>query len=105
MHGIRKYLGSGMIHGIGKSYAKKIVDHFGADTLEIISSDSGRLHEIPGIGKTRAKAIKAAWDQQVAVRDIIIFLQTYGVTPAQCVRLVKKYGTGAKRILQDAPTV
>ena len=103
VHGIRKYLGSGMIHGIGKSYAKKIVDHFGADTLEIISSDSGRLHEIPGIGKTRAKAIKAAWDQQVAVRDIIIFLQTYGVTPAQCVRLVKKYGTGAKRILQDAP--
>lgn len=103
VHGIRKYLGSGMVPGIGKSYAGKIVDHFGADTLDVISRDSGRLHEIPGIGKTRAKAIKSAWDQQVAVRDIIIFLQTYGVTPAQCVRLVKKYGNGAKRILQDAP--
>ncbi|MGC6455845.1 MAG: AAA family ATPase [Coraliomargaritaceae bacterium] len=103
VHGIRKYLGSGMVPGIGKSYASKIVDYFGADTLAIISSDSGRLHEIPGIGKTRAKAIKSAWDQQVAVRDIIIFLQTYGVTPAQCVRLVKKYGNGAKRVLQDAP--
>ena len=103
IHGIRKYLGSGMVHGIGKSYAKKIVDYFGADTLRIISEESGRLHEVPGIGKTRAKSIKAAWESQVAVRDVMVFLQTYGVTPAQCVRLVKKYGSGAKRILQDEP--
>ncbi|WPJ94300.1 AAA family ATPase [Coraliomargarita algicola] len=103
VHGIRKYLGSGLIHGIGKSYAKKIVDHFGADTLKIISEDSGRLHEIPGIGKQRAKSIKLAWDEQSAVRDVMMFLQTYGITPAQCVRLVKKYGSGAKRILQDEP--
>ena len=103
VHGIRKYLGSGLVHGIGKSYAKKIVDHFGADTLRIISEESGRLHEIPGIGKTRAKSIKAAWDEQSAVRDVMMFLQTYGVTPSQCVRLVKKYDSGAKRILQDEP--
>lgn len=103
VHGIRKYLGSGLVHGIGKSYAKKIVDHFGADTLRVISEDSGRLHEIPGIGKQRAKSIKAAWDEQKAVRDVMMFLQTYGVTPSQCVRLVKKYGSGAKRILQDEP--
>ena len=103
VHGIRKYLGSGLIHGIGKSYAKKIVDHFGADTLKIISDDSGRLHEIPGIGKQRAKSIKVAWDEQSAVRDVMMFLQTYGITPSQCVRLVKKYGSGAKRILQDEP--
>jgi exodeoxyribonuclease V alpha subunit len=103
VHGIRKYLGSGLIHGIGKSYAKKIVDHFGADTLRIISEESGRLHEIPGIGKQRAKSIKLAWDEQSAVRDVMMFLQTYGVTPSQCVRLVKKYGSGAKRILQDEP--
>ncbi|HKK17361.1 MAG TPA: helix-hairpin-helix domain-containing protein, partial [Opitutales bacterium] len=61
VHGIRKYLGSGLIHGIGKSYAKKIVDYFGADTLRVISEDSGRLHEVPGIGKQRAKSIKSAW--------------------------------------------
>jgi exodeoxyribonuclease V alpha subunit len=103
VHGIRKYLGSGLIHGIGKSYAKKIVDHFGADTLRIISEESGKLHEIPGIGKQRARSIKAAWDAQSAVRDVMMFLQTYGVTPSQCVRLVKKYGSGAKRILQDEP--
>ncbi|MGB0745244.1 MAG: helix-hairpin-helix domain-containing protein, partial [Opitutales bacterium] len=103
VHGIRKYLGSGLIHGIGKSYAKKIVEHFGAETLSVISDDSGRLHEVPGIGKQRAHSIKAAWDEQRAVRDVMMFLQTYGVTPAQCVRLVKKYGNGAKRILQDEP--
>ncbi|MFP4157053.1 MAG: AAA family ATPase [Opitutales bacterium] len=103
IHGIRKYLGSGLIHGIGKSYAKKIVDHFGAETLDVISEDSGRLHEVPGIGKQRAKSIKAAWDEQRAVRDVMMFLQTYGVTPSQCVRLVKKYGSGARRILQDEP--
>lgn len=103
IHGIRKYLGSGMVHGIGKSYAKKIVEHFGADTLKVISEDSGRLQEVPGIGKGRAKSIKAAWEEQAAVRDVMMFLQTYGVTPSQCVRLVKKYGSGAKRILQDEP--
>ncbi len=103
IHGIRKYLGSGMVHGIGKSYARKIVDHFGAETLRVISEDSGRLREVPGIGSQRAKSIKAAWEEQVAVRDLMIFLQTYGVTPSQCVRLVKKYGAGAKRLLQDQP--
>ncbi|WP_269525663.1 SF1B family DNA helicase RecD2 [Coraliomargarita parva] len=103
VHGIRKYLGSGLIHGIGKSYARKIVDHFGADTLRVISEESGRLHEVPGIGKQRAKSIKAAWDEQSAVRDVMMFLQTYGVTPSQCLRLVKKYGNGAKRIIQDQP--
>ena len=103
VHGIRKYLGSGLIEGIGKSYASKIVDYFGADTLKVISEDSGRLREIPGIGKMRARSIKAAWDEQSAIRDVMMFLQTYGVTPAQCVRLVKKYGSNAMRILQDQP--
>ena len=57
-YGIRKYLASGLIHGIGKTYANKIVDHFGADTLRVISEESGRLKEIEGIGKLRAKSIK-----------------------------------------------
>ena len=60
-YGIRKYLASGLIHGIGKTYAQKIVDHFGADTLRVISEESGRLREIEGIGKMRAKSIKQAW--------------------------------------------
>ena len=103
IHGIRKYLGSGMVRGIGKSYAKKIVDYFGANTLSVISENSARLYEVPGIGRQRAKSIKAAWEEQVSVRNLMIFLQTYGVTPSQCVRLVKKYGAGAKRLIQDQP--
>ena len=103
IHGIRNYLGSGLIPGIGPSYAKKIVDHFGTQTLDIIRQDSGRLGEVPGIGKNRAHSIKQAWEAQTAVRDVMIFLQTYGISPAQCLKLVNKYGTETKRIIQDQP--
>ena len=103
IYGIKKYLGSGLIRGIGKSYADKIVDYFGTETIKIISSESARLSEIPGIGQSRVKSIKAAWEEQVAVRDVLLFLQTYGVTPSQCLKLVKKYGINTKRIIQDQP--
>ena len=103
IYGIKKYLGSGLIEGIGKSYANKIVEHFGVRTIEIINSESSRLTEIPGIGKSRAKSIKQAWEEQVVVRDTMLFLQTYGVTPSQCIKLVKKYGLNTKRIIQDQP--
>ena len=102
-YGIRKYLASGLIHGIGKTYAKKIVDHFGADTLRVISEESARLQEIEGIGKMRAKSIKQAWEEQKAVREVMMFLQTYGVTDALCLRLVRKYGNEAKTILETDP--
>ncbi len=102
-YGIRKYLASGLIHGIGKTYAKKIVDHFGAETLRIISEESARLREIEGIGKMRAKSIKQAWEEQKAVREVMMFLQTYGVTDSLCLRLVRKYGNEAKTILETDP--
>ena len=102
-YGIRKYLASGLIHGIGKTYAKKIVDHFGADTLRVISEESTRLQEIEGIGKMRVKSIKQAWEEQKAVREVMMFLQTYGVTDALCLRLVRKYGNEAKTILETDP--
>ena len=103
VHGIRKYLGSGLIPGIGKAYAERIVAHFGADTLRVISEESARLREIPGIGAARVKAIKASWEEQRALREIIVFLQTYGVTSAQCTRIVKTYGNDAKKILRENP--
>ena len=102
-YGIRKYLASGLIHGIGKTYANKIVDHFGADTLRIISEESARLREIEGIGKLRVKSIKEAWEEQKTVREVMMFLQTYGVTDALCLRLVRKYGNSAKSILETEP--
>ena len=103
VHGIRKYLGSGLIPGVGKVYANKIVDVFGTDTFRVISEESGRLRDVPGIGPQRARAIKKAWDEQKAVREVMTFLQTYGVGNAQCLRLVKAYGDQAKTILETEP--
>lgn len=103
VYGIRKYLGSGLVPGIGRVYANKIVDRFGADTLRVISHESARLREVPGIGRTRAAAIKQAWDDQRALREVMIFLQTYGVGAAQCVRLVGRYGAQARQILASEP--
>jgi exodeoxyribonuclease V alpha subunit len=103
VYGIRKYLGSGLVEGIGKVYANKIVDAFGTDTFRVLSEESGRLRSVPGIGKVRAGAIKKAWDDQRALREIHIFLQTYGVTTSQCVKLVHRYGSEAKQILLREP--
>ena len=103
VHGIRKYLSSGLVEGIGKVYANKIVDHFGEDTLDVISHFSAKLREVPGIGAKRARQIKQAWEEQRALRDVMMFLQTYGVGTAQCVRLVKKYGPEAQSILKNEP--
>jgi exodeoxyribonuclease V alpha subunit len=103
VHGIRKYLGSGLIKGIGKTYADKIVARFGVRTFDIISNQSGRLREVDGIGPGRAKAIKAAWDDQKALREVMVFLQTYGVTNALCIRIVKAYGQDAKKVLTTEP--
>ncbi len=103
VYGIRKYLGSGLVPGIGKVYANKIVDAFGTDTFRILSEESGRLRDVEGIGKKRATAIKSAWDSKKTERELYIFLQTYGVTPSQCVKLVKHYGVDAKRVLTTEP--
>jgi exodeoxyribonuclease V alpha subunit len=103
VHGIRKYLGSGLVPGIGKVYANKIVDAFGTDTLRVLSEESGRLRDVEGIGPKRATAIKRAWDSKRTERELYVFLQTYGVTPAQCIKLVQQYGADAKRVLQEEP--
>ena len=103
VYGIRKYLGSGLVPGIGKTYAKKIVEAFGEDTFEIIENNSARLREVEGIGPKRAREIKNAWETQRASREIMLFLQTYGVSVRNCLRLVKRYGSQAKAILMEDP--
>jgi len=103
VHGIRKYLGSGLVKGIGKTYADKIVAKFGVRTFDIISNQSARLREVEGIGPGRAKSIKAAWEEQKALREVMVFLQTYGVTNALCIRIVKAYGQDAKKVLTNEP--
>lgn len=103
VYGIRKYLGSGMVPGVGKVYANKIVDTFGSDTLKIIDEDSGRLREVPGIGPKRAREIKAAWEEQHTFRNLMMFLQTYGVGVRNCLRLQKRYGGEAEQVLRQDP--
>lgn len=103
VYGIRKYLGSGLVPGIGKVYANKIVDAFGTDTFRVLSEESARLRDVEGIGRKRATAIKQAWDEKRTERELYIFLQTYGVSPSQCVKLVKQYGAQAKTVLTTQP--
>lgn len=103
VYGIRKYLGSGLVPGIGKVYANKIVDAFGTDTFRVLSEESGKLRKVPGIGKVRAASIKSAWEDQKTLREVHIFLQTYGVTTSQCVRIVKKFGPEAQRLVRAEP--
>jgi len=103
VYGIRKYLGSGLVPGIGKVYSNKIVDAFGADTFRILSEESARLRHVPGIGKKRATSIKQAWDDKRAERELYIFLQTYGVSPSRCLKLVNRFGSEAKQVLSENP--
>ncbi len=103
VYGIRKYLGSGLVPGIGKVYANKIVDAFGTDTFRVLSEESARLRDVEGIGIKRAAAIKQAWDSKRTERELYIFLQTYGVTPGQCVKLVTQFGAQAKAVLTNEP--
>jgi exodeoxyribonuclease V alpha subunit len=103
VYGIRKYLGSGLVPGIGKVYANKIVDKFGTDTFRVLSEESGKLRKVEGIGKVRATAIKQAWEEQKTLREVHIFLQTYGVTTSQCVKLVNKYGAETRQVITNEP--
>ncbi|MDD2710539.1 MAG: AAA family ATPase [Verrucomicrobiae bacterium] len=103
VNGLKKYLGSGLIKGIGAKFAERIVDHFGKDTLDVIDQYSGRLREVPGIGQERAGRIRLAWLEQKAVRDIMIFLQSYGITTSQAAKIYKIYGEKSMEIVKDNP--
>lgn len=93
--GILKYLGSGLIKGIGPAYAKRIVDRFGAATLDIIDVSPEKLTEVEGIGRVRLKKIQECWEAQRTIRQVMIFLQQYGVSPAYAQKIFKAYGKQA----------
>ncbi|MBD2093217.1 ATP-dependent RecD-like DNA helicase [Microcoleus sp. FACHB-1515] len=90
--GIEKYLGSGLIKGVGPVTAKRIVAHFGLDTLDIIEQQIDRLVEVPGIAKKRVKLIQAAWQTQKAIKEVMLFLQSHGVSTTYAVKIYKQYG-------------
>ncbi|HVZ72603.1 MAG TPA: ATP-dependent RecD-like DNA helicase [Polyangia bacterium] len=103
LDGIRRYLGSGLIKGIGPEFAARIVERFGIETLEILDRDPGRISEVPGIGPARAKSIRAAWSAQREVRKVMVFLQGYGVSPAFAARIYKRYGAAAIAKVRENP--
>jgi exodeoxyribonuclease V alpha subunit len=101
--GIEKYLGSGMVRGIGPTLAKRIVGAFGEATFEIIEAAPERLREVPGIGEFRAGKIAAGWAEQKAVRDIMVFLHSNGVGTSRAVRIFKTYGHDAIQVMTEDP--
>ena len=103
IEGLRRYLGSGLIKGIGPEFASRIVERFGIETLEILDSDPGRISEVPGIGPSRARAIRSTWSAQREVRKVMVFLQGYGVSPAFAARIYKKYGAAAIARVRENP--
>ena len=101
--GIEKYLGSGMIRGIGPVYAKKMVKAFGEKVFDVIEAEPGRLREVTGIGAVRAKRITDAWAEQKIVREIMVFLHSHGVGTARAVRIYKTYGSDAVQVMTENP--
>ncbi|MFD5181976.1 ATP-dependent RecD-like DNA helicase [Streptomyces sp. NPDC058372] len=103
VQGIRRYLGSGLIKGIGPRIADRITEHFGVDTLDVIETDAKRLVEVPGLGPKRTKLIAAAWEEQKAIKEVMVFLQGVGVTTSIAVRIYKKYGDASISVVRNQP--
>jgi exodeoxyribonuclease V alpha subunit len=101
--GIRKYLGSGLISGIGPVTAERIVDHFGIKTLEIIEESPNKLREVTGIGQYRAGKITSAWEEQKHIKEIMIFLQSHAISASLAVKIYKQYGDAATSVIQANP--
>ncbi|QIP86427.1 ATP-dependent RecD-like DNA helicase [Streptomyces sp. Tu 2975] len=103
IQGIRRYLGSGLIKGIGPKIAERIVDHFGTDTLDVIEQEPKRLIEVPGLGPKRTKMIGVAWEEQKAIKEVMVFLQGVGVSTSIAVRIYKKYEDASISVVRNQP--
>ncbi|PSB00488.1 SF1B family DNA helicase RecD2 [Merismopedia glauca] len=101
--GMEKYLGSGLVKGVGPVTAKRIVAHFGLDTLDIIKNQIERLIEVPGIGKKRVAQIAKTWADQKVIKDVMVFLQGHGVSTTYAVKIFKQYGANAISIVNENP--
>lgn len=103
VEGIEKYLGSGLIRGIGPVYAKKMVKAFGEAVFDVIEQEPDRLRQVTGIGPKRAQRIIAGWADQKVIREIMIFLHSHGVGTSRAVRIFKTYGPDAIRLITENP--
>jgi len=103
LDGIQKYLGSGLIKGVGPVTAKKIVDFFGLETLEILDQNPGRIIDVPGIGPNKAEIIGKAWQEQQQIKDIMLFLQSHAVSASLAIKIFKQYGDKSIQIVRNTP--
>src|SRR5665648_46567 len=101
--GIQKYLGSGLIKGIGPAYAKRIVEHFQEDTLRVLEEEADYLVKVAGIGQKRVDMIKKAWQDQKEIKNVMLFLQSNGVSTAFAVKIYKTYGNDSIKIVKTNP--
>lgn len=101
--GIEKYLGSGLIKGVGPKFAKRIVQKFGTETIEVIESDEKRLLEVEGIGKKRIQMIHESWEKQKEIKNIMLFLQDHGVSTAFAGKIYRQYGNESIQIVKENP--
>ena len=103
VYGIEKYLGSGLVKGIGPKFAARIVRAFGAETLNVIEEDSDALLRVPGIGKLRVERIKKSWDEQKEIKNIMLFLQGHDVSTTHATKIYKTYGSDSIRVVKENP--
>jgi exodeoxyribonuclease V alpha subunit len=101
--GIERYLGSGMVRGIGKVMAARLVERFGLETLDVIDRHPERLREVEGIGRVRSEQIEKAWVEQRAIKDVMVFLQGHGVSTSHAVKIFKRYGDKAIASVRENP--
>jgi exodeoxyribonuclease V alpha subunit len=101
--GIQRYLGSGLVKGIGKAMAERLVVRFGLKTLDVIERHGERLTEVDGIGPMRSRAIQEAWAQQKEIREVMIFLQAHGVSATYAVKIYKRYGPRSIAVVRENP--
>jgi len=113
LEAIERYLGSGMLKGVGPHYAAKLVKAFGYEVFNVLDREPERLKRVTGIGPAKVRTIQEAWKTQSSIRDIMVFLQTYGISPARSVRIYKTYGSDAiakvranpYRLVRDVPGI
>ena len=103
LEGIEKYLGSGLIKGIGPTYARRLVSAFGLDTLKILSEEPQRVLEVSGIGRTRAQKIVRAWQDQRGMQDVMVFLQGHGVGSALALKIYRAFGVETVARVKENP--
>ncbi|MFH1629085.1 MAG: ATP-dependent RecD-like DNA helicase [Pseudomonadota bacterium] len=103
IHGIEKYLGSGLIKGIGPIIARRIVKKYGEQTLDIIENEIDKLEQVEGIGSKRIEMIRKAWEDQKEIRDVMLFLQGHGVSSGYATKIFKQYGNRSIQVVKENP--